>query len=49
MTKGETKYGVKIGTLIVKETTSQKEAKRVFQRERGKHGGKVKFFEIKSR
>lgn len=39
-------YGVKIGNVVVKITSNQKEAKRVFHQERAKHGGKVKFFEV---
>jgi len=47
MMKGETEYGVKIGAVIVKRTTNQKKARRVFRKERARHGGKVKFVEIR--
>lgn len=46
MRRCTTEYVVKIDDVVVKQTTNKKHAKSVFHKERAKHGGKVKFFEI---
>ncbi len=45
----KTHYQIKIGNIILKETTNQKDAQTFFHKERARHGGKVKFFEIRRR
>lgn len=44
--KGETRYHIKIGNRTF-QARNRKRAKRVFRKERAKHGGKVKLFEIR--
>ncbi len=45
--KDSAKYGIKIGNRVVKIITNHKKAKAMFRKERARHGGKVKFFELR--
>lgn len=45
--RGKTEYQIKINDTIVKQTANHKEAKTIFRKERARHGGKVKFFQIR--
>lgn len=48
MARDRTKYQVKIGETVVKQTANQKKAKTVFHKERARHGGKVKLIPMRS-